>query len=86
MELQADCYAGIWGHRAAARGLLEPGDIEEGLGAAAAVGDDRLQRAQTGTVNPDAFTHGTSEQRMRWFRQGFDSGNSGLCNPFEGMQ
>lgn len=86
MELQADCYAGIWGHSAAARGLLEPGDIEEGLGAAAAVGDDRLQRAQTGTVNPDAFTHGTSEQRMRWFRQGFDSGNSDLCNPFEGMQ
>ena len=86
MELQADCYAGIWGHSAAARGLLEPGDIEEGLGAAAAVGDDRLQRAQTGTVNPDAFTHGTSEQRMRWFRQGFDSDNSDLCNPFEGAQ
>jgi predicted metalloprotease len=82
MELQADCYAGAWGHRAAAQGLLEPGDVEEGLGAAAAVGDDRLQRAQTGTVSPDAFTHGTSEQRMSWFRRGFDTGNPDACDTF----
>ena len=82
MELQADCYAGAWGHRAARQGLLEPGDVEEGLAAAAAVGDDRLQRAQTGTVSPDAFTHGTSEQRMTWFRRGFESGNPDACDTF----
>lgn len=82
LELQADCYAGAWGHRAAQQGLLEQGDIEEGLGAAAAVGDDRLQRAQTGTVSPDAFTHGTSEQRMAWFRRGFESGNPDACDTF----
>jgi predicted metalloprotease len=82
LELQADCYAGMWGKSAAERGLLEPGDLEEGLGAAAAVGDDRLQRQQTGTVNPDAFTHGTSEQRMRWFRRGFDSGSAASCDTF----
>ena len=85
LELQADCYAGAWGHRAAAQGLLEPGDVEEGLGAAAAVGDDRLQRAQTGTVSPDAFTHGTSEQRMSWFRRGFDTGNPDACDTFAGF-
>jgi hypothetical protein len=82
MELQADCYAGAWAHRAAQQGLLEQGDIEEGLGAAAAVGDDRLQRAQTGTVSPDAFTHGTSEQRMSWFRRGFETGNPDACDTF----
>jgi hypothetical protein len=82
LELQADCYAGAWGHRAAQQGLLEPGDVEEGLGAAAAVGDDRLQRAETGTVSPDAFTHGTSEQRMSWFRRGFQSGNPDACDTF----
>ncbi|HSE28463.1 MAG TPA: neutral zinc metallopeptidase [Gemmatimonadales bacterium] len=82
MELQADCYAGAWGHRAAQQGILEPGDVEEGLGAAAAVGDDRLQRSQTGTVSPDAFTHGTSEQRMTWFRRGFQSGDPDACDTF----
>ncbi|HJS48113.1 MAG TPA: neutral zinc metallopeptidase [Gemmatimonadales bacterium] len=82
MELQADCYAGAWGHRAAQQGILEPGDVEEGLGAAAAVGDDRLQRAQAGTVSPDAFTHGTSGQRMTWFRRGFDTGNPDACDTF----
>jgi uncharacterized protein len=82
MELQADCYAGAWAHRAAQQGLLEQGDIEEGLGAAAAVGDDRLQRAETGTVSPDAFTHGTSEQRMSWFRRGFETGNPDACDTF----
>jgi predicted metalloprotease len=84
LELQADCYAGMWGKSAAQRGLLEPGDLEEGLGAAAAVGDDRLQRQQTGTVNPDAFTHGTSEQRMQWFRRGFESGSAASCDTFGG--
>ncbi len=82
LELQADCYAGAWGYRAAQQGLLEPGDVEEGLGAAAAVGDDRLQRAETGTVSPDAFTHGTSEQRMSWFRRGFQSGDPDACDTF----
>ena len=82
LELQADCYAGAWGHRAAQQGILEPGDVEEGLAAAAAVGDDRLQRAETGTVSPDAFTHGTSEQRMTWFRRGFQSGDPDACDTF----
>lgn len=84
LELQADCYAGIWAARAAANGRLEPGDLEEGLGAAAAVGDDRLQRASTGQVQPESFTHGSSEQRMTWFRRGFDSGNPGSCDTFAG--
>ena len=84
LELQADCYAGVWGHSTGERRLLEAGDIEEGLGAAAAVGDDRLQRSSRGTVNPESFTHGTSEQRMRWFRRGFDSGNPESCDTFVG--
>ena len=67
LELQADCYAGVWSHSVRAAGDLEKGDIEEALGAAEAVGDDRLQRAAGGTVDPDSFTHGTSEQRARWF-------------------
>jgi predicted metalloprotease len=82
LELQADCYAGIWAARAAADRRLEPGDLEEGLGAAAAVGDDRLQRASTGTVRPESFTHGTSEQRMTWFRRGFDRGDPAYCDTF----
>jgi predicted metalloprotease len=82
LELQADCYAGIWAARAAANGRLEPGDLEEGLGAAAAVGDDRLQRASTGEVRPESFTHGTSEQRMTWFRRGFDNGDPRYCDTF----
>jgi predicted metalloprotease len=82
LELQADCYAGIWAARAAANGRLEQGDLEEGLGAAAAVGDDRLQRASTGAVQPESFTHGTSEQRMTWFRRGFDNGNPASCDTF----
>ena len=84
LELQADCYAGVWGHSTGERRLLESGDIEEGLGAAAAVGDDRIQRSSRGTVNPESFTHGTSEQRMRWFRRGFDSGNPESCDTFVG--
>jgi predicted metalloprotease len=79
LELQADCYAGIWASSAQARGLLEGGDIEEGLAAAAAVGDDRIQRMGGGYVNPDAFTHGSAAQRMEWFRRGLEYGNPTRC-------
>lgn len=83
MELQADCYAGLWSHDAdRTRGLLEPGDIEEGLRAASAIGDDTLQRNAGRRVTPESFTHGTSEQRMRWFRRGYDSGNVEACDAF----
>ena len=81
-ELQADCYAGVWGHYAARRGLLEPGDAEEGLQAAAAIGDDRLQRQTQGRVVPESFTHGSSEERVRWLRRGLDSGNVEACDTF----
>ncbi len=83
-ELQADCLAGVWGHSTYTRGILEQGDIEEGLTAANAIGDDRLQRESTGTVDPDSFTHGTSAQRVDWFKRGFDSGDAGDCNTFKG--
>jgi predicted metalloprotease len=82
LELQADCYAGVWGHYAGRRGLLEAGDAEEGLRAAAAIGDDRLQRQSQGTVVPESFTHGSSEDRVRWLRRGMDSGNMDACNTF----
>jgi len=75
LELQADFYAGVWAHYAARRGIIEPGDIEEALGAASAVGDDRLQRRGQGYVVPDSFTHGSSEQRARWFKRGFETGD-----------
>lgn len=75
LELQADFLAGVWAHYAQRRGLLEPGDIEEALGAASAVGDDRLQRESQGYVVPDSFTHGSSEQRIRWFRKGMETGD-----------
>src|SRR5256886_14218163 len=78
-ELQADCYAGVWGYHMAREGVLEPGDADEGLRAAAAVGDDRLQRMSTGTVSPETFTHGTSQQRATWFRRGLDSGRLESC-------
>ena len=82
-ELQADCYAGVWGHRAQARHQwLEAGDIEEALSTASAIGDDALQRQSQGQVVPDAFSHGTSEQRLRWFRAGFDSGDPARCDTF----
>ena len=82
-ELQADCFAGIWAHHAdRTRHLLESGDIEEGLAAAAAVGDDRLQRQAQGRIAPESFTHGTSEQRVRWFKRGFTSGNVADCDTF----
>ena len=82
LELQADCYAGVWGHYAQAGGALEPGDVQEGLAAAAAVGDDRIQRETTGHINTDSFTHGTSEQRERWFNRGFTTGDPRQCNTF----
>jgi predicted metalloprotease len=75
LELQADFLAGVWAHYAQQKGILEPGDIEEALGAASAVGDDRLQREGQGIVIPDSFTHGTSEQRARWFRKGLETGD-----------
>jgi predicted metalloprotease len=82
LELQADCFAGVWAHTTQQRGLLEKGDVESALGAASAVGDDRLQRETTGRVNPESFTHGTSEQRMYWFSAGLNSGEISSCNTF----
>ncbi len=79
LELQADCLAGVWGNTAAARGLLERGDLEEGLNAAAAVGDDRIQEQTTGRVNPESWTHGSAEQRVEWFSRGFDTGDPSQC-------
>jgi len=84
LELQADCYAGIWANRAErAHKIMEAGDLEEALGAAAAVGDDRLQRRAQGYVVPESFTHGTAEQRARWFRRGFDGGRLDACDTFK---
>ena len=79
-ELQADCFAGVWAFHA--RDLLEPGDAEEALNAAAAIGDDNLQRQQGGRVQPESFTHGTSEQRMEWFRRGLEAGDMRRCDTF----
>jgi predicted metalloprotease len=92
MELQADCYAGVWGRATersgrAAQGHVEmdPGDADEALRAASAIGDDRIQRMSTGRVFPDRFTHGSSEQRVRWFRRGLESGDPKVCNTFDGV-
>jgi predicted metalloprotease len=82
MELQADCLAGIWGHYADTRQVIEPGDFEEGLKAAAAIGDDRLQRMGQGYVQPESWTHGSSEQRVTWLRQGLSSGRIDTCDTF----
>ena len=82
MELQADCFAGIWAHSAYAEGELEPGDVEEGLTAAAAIGDDRIQREAGRRVDPHSFTHGTSEQRQRWFNEGLENGSVEGCDTF----
>src|SRR6202140_4082585 len=83
LELQADCLAGVWAHSTQQRGLLEKGDVESALGAAAAVGDDRLQKMSTGHVSPESFTHGTSQQRMHWFNAGLSSGTITGCNTFQ---
>jgi hypothetical protein len=82
LELQADCFAGVWGNSTSQRRLLEQGDIEEGLGAASAVGDDRLQTQATGSIRPDKFTHGSSAQRSQWFRRGLESGDPNSCDTF----
>jgi predicted metalloprotease len=86
MELQADCLAGVWAHSTQQRNLLEQGDVQSALGAASAVGDDRLQKMSTGHVAPDTFTHGSSAQRTQWFQKGFDSGSVAACNTFESGQ
>lgn len=83
LELQADCLAGVWGHQMNKEGILEKGDLEEALRTASAIGDDRLQKQSTGRVVPDSFTHGTSEQRYKWFKTGFDTGNPEKCNTFQ---
>ncbi|MGH9243148.1 MAG: KPN_02809 family neutral zinc metallopeptidase [Acidimicrobiales bacterium] len=82
LELQADCYAGIWAHTAFSDELLESGDLEEGIAAAEAVGDDRIQEQTQGQINPETWTHGSSEMRARWFRTGFDSGQVDDCDTF----
>lgn len=84
LELQADCYAGVWGHSMQQQGVLEAGDLEEALNAATAIGDDRLQKRSQGVVTPDTFTHGTSAQRYNWFKRGMDSGNPAQCDTFSG--
>jgi predicted metalloprotease len=90
LELQADCFAGVWGHATAQAGRaaqghveLDPGDIDDAMRAAAAIGDDRIQRMSTGRVFPEKFTHGSSEQRVTWFRRGFDSGDPKACDTFQ---
>jgi predicted metalloprotease len=84
VELQADCLAGVWAHSTFERGLLEEGDLDEGLNAAASVGDDRIQAESTGQINPETFTHGTAEERAGWFRRGFEDGDATACDTFSG--
>jgi predicted metalloprotease len=86
VELQADCYAGVWANSTEQRDLLEKGDLESAVNAAAAVGDDHLQKMETGRVMPDKFTHGTSAQRTYWFKQGFTSGSPSACDTFSSSQ
>jgi predicted metalloprotease len=86
LELQADCFAGVWGHSTSQRNLLESGDIEEGLNAAAAIGDDRIQKMSRGRVMPEKFTHGSSAQRVAWFRKGFETGKPSVCDTFSARQ
>ena len=83
-ELQADCLAGVWAQSTYERGLLEEGDLEEGLTAASSVGDDRIQSQTSGRINPESFTHGTAEQRSKWFLRGFESGSANECDTFSG--
>ncbi|HKS72516.1 MAG TPA: neutral zinc metallopeptidase [Terriglobales bacterium] len=82
LELQADCLAGVWGHSTQQRNILEQGDVEKALTAAAAIGDDRIQRMSGRSVNPESFTHGSSQQRVQWFQTGFNSGDMRSCNTF----
>ena len=82
MELQADCYAGVWGHHAHDKNMIDPSDVDEALTAASAIGDDRLQKQSQGMVVPESFTHGSSAQRMRWFKRGLDSGKPSECDTF----
>ena len=87
LELQADCFAGVWANRAdKARDILEQGDVEEALNAASQIGDDRLQQQSRGIVVPESFTHGSSAQRMRWFKQGLATGDIEQCNTFSSNQ
>jgi predicted metalloprotease len=87
LELQADCFAGVWAfHANRSRSILEQGDVETALSAATAIGDDALQRQSQGRVVPDSFTHGSSEQRVRWFKRGLESGDTGRCNTFDAQQ
>ncbi|MFZ3329275.1 MAG: neutral zinc metallopeptidase, partial [Candidatus Acidiferrales bacterium] len=86
LELQADCYAGVWGHSTEQRNILETGDVESGLNAAAAVGDDHIQKMTRGEVMPEKFTHGTSAQRVQWFKQGLTTGRVDACNTFAANQ
>lgn len=86
MELQADCYAGVWGYHAQKVGQLERGDVDEGLTAAASVGDDRLQKMSRGRVQPETFTHGSSADRMRWFKRGFEAGDVTQCDTFSELR
>jgi predicted metalloprotease len=87
VELQADCFAGVWAyHTNEAKQIIEQGDVESALKAASAIGDDALQRQSRGEVVPDSFTHGTSEQRMRWFSKGLQTGSVEQCNTFEARQ
>jgi predicted metalloprotease len=83
LELQADCLAGVWGHSTEQRNILESGDVEEALGAAAAIGDDRIQRGAGAGVNPETWTHGSSRQRVAWFKRGFTSGRIEDCDTFQ---
>jgi predicted metalloprotease len=87
VELQADCFAGVWGnHAQESKNIIEPGDIDEALNAASAIGDDRIQRQTQGYVVPDAFTHGSSAQRVRWFKRGYQSGKLEDCDTFNASE
>src|SRR6185312_3891663 len=86
LELQADCFAGVWAHSTQQRDLLEQGDIQSAIGAAQAVGDDRLQKMARGTVSPETWTHGSSEERARWFQRGLDTGQISSCDTFGASQ
>ncbi len=86
LELQADCYAGVWGYFAKRRNILEAGDLEEGFRAAAAVGDDQIQKRAQGYVVPESFTHGAADQRLRWFRTGLESGDLRTCDTFSARE